>query len=192
MSEKAKIISLRIEKGCSGEVDKSQWRKESIALEVDVSSLKDTFEVEKVIKFCQDYLEKQLIQHPESIRSHSPAQQTQPTKSDTQPSEQGKPVWTAEMVKQLDGCPWQTYKKQPAGPGQRAWIKNPGHFTDYVCDRVDLLNQLAKTIAASPLSKATKAGSTRLVRMEGMEYSFSINMEDGIAKHLFIQREPVK
>ncbi len=76
---------------------------------------------------------------------------------------------------ELDECPWLTYKKNPAGPGKAAWIKNPAHFEHF--DAPKVLWELVKAMEGEKDHKLV---------LGDMEYVF------GGKEGQFINRKPTK
>ncbi len=76
---------------------------------------------------------------------------------------------------ELDECPWQTYQKNPAGPGKVAWIKNPAHFERFEAPKV-----------LWELVKAMESDRGQALVIGDMQYSF------GGDKGQFINRKTAK
>jgi len=154
-----KIVKLHVEKGKSMQIGEKEWRKTTYGLEADVSDVPSPDELEKLrldLSFqIDDWLgqEKQL---EDVVRSDIPE------------------IDLAE----LDACPWQTYKKQPAKPGHVAWIKNPTHFEHF--DAPPVLWELVK---------ALEGAKDRTLVLGACEYSFS--GKNDLQDH-FLSRKPVK
>ena len=75
----------------------------------------------------------------------------------------------------LDEAGWTSYKtKQPAKPGEAAWIKNPAHFTTFEAPQV--IYELVKGL--------TQAKGNRL-QLGNCTYFFS-------GEKKFVTRQPVK
>lgn len=141
------------------------WEKKYLEFEIDTSSCKDDLEVEKVVKRTEGFID-QLLQRPDY-----PAEATS-----------GLGIPKIDLA-ELDDCPWQTYQKKPAKPGQPAWIKNPVQFTGWQ-DPPKVLIELVKALH--------KTEDKKLI-LGDVEYSFSgKDKETGDPKPMFISRQPVK
>lgn len=165
MSEnKGLILKATIGKGQSIERD-GVWEKRYIELEVDTSSCPDALKVEETVKRTEAIID-QLLQ-----TSDYPPEATS-----------GLGIPKIDLA-DLDECPWQTFQKKPAKPGQRAWIKNPVQFTGWQ-DPPKVLIELVKAL--------NRTEDKKLV-LGDVEYSFSGKDKDtGEPKPMFIQRTPVK
>lgn len=162
-----KIVKLHVEKGLTFQVDDKTWSKSAYRLEADLSDGPSPDELEKLRLDLSFKIDDWLGQE-----KHIP---------------QSKPLQPEEVVRsdipqldlaELDECPWQTYKKQPAKPGQVAWIKNPTFWEHF--DATPVLWELVKAVEG--------AKDQKLV-LGDMEYNFG-GKDD--MKDRFINRKPVK
>lgn len=146
------VTKLTVEMGRTVQQSETEWSKRSYALELEVKS--DVRDVVEKAKAEAEQLVDSWLSEPEP------------------------PVFIPHIdLAELDACPWQTYRtKEPAKPGQTAWIKNPVEFTSWK-DPPNVLLQLVKALKRSPDEKLV---------LGKMEYSFSGD------KKQFIGRKPVK
>lgn len=150
-----KVTKLTVGLGTTIQQSETEWTKQSYGLELEVNSnMKDI--VEKA-KAEAEQLEKSWLSEP------------------TLPSAEIPQIDIGE----LNACEWLTFKKEPAKPGQAAWVKNPIEFTNWA-NPPNVLLQLAKALKRNPDEKLV---------LGDMEYSFS--GKGDMAKH-FISRKPVK
>jgi len=179
-----------LEKGLVNRAVVGKWNEaktEYRELEVDTSSCKDHLEVESVVRRTAALVDKMLLDLPMSRETREKewrqeVQQRQDGTTITIPSEEA-----------LNKLPWKRYDRSDAGPGERAWIQNPSHFSTFECEGMNDLLQLVKCLDGSPVHKMLKAGEVPVLRVEGMEYSYSFGKADGgKPERIFITREPVK
>ena len=150
-----KVTKLTVGLGTTIQQGEKEWIKQSYGLEVEVSS------------DVRDIVEKAKAEAEQLVRSWL--------------SEPSLPPAEIPQVDigELNACEWLTFKKEPAKPGQAAWVKNPVEFTSWT-NPPNVLLQLVKAMKRSPDEKLV---------LGDMEYSFSGKGE--MAKH-FISRKPVK
>jgi len=150
-----KIIKLTVGLGTTIQQNEKEWTKQSCGLEVEVNS-----DVRAIV-------EKAFVEASQLARSCL-----------SEP-----PLPPAEIpqvdIGELNDCEWLTFKKEPAKPGQAAWVKNPIEFTTWA-NPPNVLLQLAKALKRSQDEKLV---------LGDMEYSFS---GKGDMKNHFISRKPVK
>jgi hypothetical protein len=150
-----KVTRLTVALGTTIQQSETEWGKQSYGLEVEVNS--DVRDIVEKAKAEAEQLERSWLAEP--------------------------PLPSAEIpqidIAELNACEWLTFKKEPAKPGQAAWVKNPIEFTNWA-NPPNVLLQLAKTLKRSPDEKLV---------LGDMEYSFS--GKGDMAKH-FISRKPVK
>ena len=149
---------LHVEKGRTTQVDDNHWIKTAYRLEADVSDVPSPDELEKLRLDLEFKIDDWLQQagYPEAKSLGIP-------KID---------------LAELDACGWQTYQKEPAQPGQTAWIKNPVYFT-----------QFEAAPALLELVKALERTEDRKLVLGDMEYGFSGKND---VKDHFISRKPAK
>jgi len=148
-----KVTKLTVGIGTTIQQGEKEWTKQSYGLEVEVNS------------DAKDIVEKAKAEAEQLVRSWL-----------AEP-----PLPPAEIpqvdIGELNACEWVTFKtKQPAKPGQAAWIKNPVEFTSWTNPPNVLLE----------LVKAMKRSSDEKLVLGDMKYVFSGD------KKQFIQRKPVK
>jgi hypothetical protein len=150
-----KVTKLSVGFGTTIQQSEIEWSKQNYGVEVEVSS------------DVRDIVEKAKAEAEQLVRSWLT-----------------EPVLPATGIPQVDidelnACEWLTFKKEPAKPGQAAWVKNPIEFTNWA-NPPNVLLQLAKALKRNPDEKLV---------LGDMEYSFS--GKGDMAKH-FISRKPVK
>jgi hypothetical protein len=148
-----KVTKLTVGIGTTIQQGEKEWTKQSYGLEVEVNS------------DAKDIVEKAKAEAEQLVRSWL--------------SEPSLPPAEIPQVDigELNACEWVTFKtKQPAKPGQAAWIKNPVEFTSWTNPPNVLLE----------LVKAMKRSSDEKLVLGDMKYVFSGD------KKQFIQRKPVK
>jgi hypothetical protein len=109
-----------------------------------------------------------------------------------QPNGTSTHVPTEEALNRL---PWLRYDKSIAGPGERAWIKNPEQFADFKCEGVNDLLHLVLALKAIATKKHTSQGAVPTLSVDGMEYSFTLRRKkEGDKEYvpLFVTREVAK
>lgn len=150
-----KVTKLTVGLGTTIQQGEKEWTKQSYGLEVEVNS------------DVKDIVEKAKAEAEQLVRSWL-----------SEP-----PLPPAEIpqidIGELNACEWQTFKKEPARPGQAAWVKNPIAFSSWK-DPPNVLLQLVKAMKRSPDEKLV---------LGDMEYSYS--GKGDMAKH-FISRRPTK
>lgn len=154
------IVKLYVEKGRTTQIDDTHWNKTKYGLEADVSDVTSEDALEKLrldLGFKIDDWLQQAGYPPEAM------------------SALGIPNID---IAELDACEWQTYKKEPAKPGQAAWIKNPAYFTQFEAPPVLL-----------ELVEALKRTKDEKLVLGDMTYSFS---GKGDMKDAFVSRKPAK
>jgi hypothetical protein len=164
----------------------NQTKTEYREVEVDTSNCKDTFEVEVVSRRAADLVDKMLLNPPLSRETRQDEQRAQ------QPNGTSTHIPSEEALNRL---PWQRYDKSAAGPGEQGWIRNPEEFPTFKCEGMNDLLLLVVALKASTEKKQTKQGLVPLVRVGGMEYSFTLrrkNVGDSGYSPLFVTREVAK
>lgn len=150
-----KVTKLTVGLGTTIQQSETEWTKQSFGLEVEVNS--DVTDVVEKAKAEAEQLVRSWLSEP------------------TLPSAEIPQIDIGE----LNACEWLTFKKEPAKPGQAAWIKNPVEFTSWA-NPPNVLLQLVKAMKRSPDEKLV---------LGDMEYSFS---GTGDMKNHFISRRPIK
>jgi len=150
-----KVAKLTVTLGTTIQQGEKEWTKQSYGLEVEVSS------------DVRDIVEKAKAEAEQLVRSWL-AEPTLPPAEIPQVD-----------IGELNACEWLTFKKEPAKPGQAAWVKNPVEFTNWQ-NPPNVLLELVKAMKRSPDEKLV---------LGDMEYSFSGKGET--VKH-FISRRPLK
>lgn len=160
-----KIVKLHVEKGKMIQVDDKTWSKSAYRLEADVSDVTN-----------KDGLEKTRLDLAFTIDDWLQQEQHTPENLDAATVDTSK-IPNLDLA-ELNACPWQTYSKQPAKPGQVAWIKNPEKFERF--DAPPVLQELAKALR-------TIDGKELVLGDMSYELSGKDDMKDS-----FIKRAPVK
>jgi hypothetical protein len=150
-----KVTKLTVALGTTIQQSETEWGKRSYGLEVEVNS--DVKDIVEKAKAEAEQLERSWLTEPALPATGIPQVD----------------------IDELNACEWLTFKKEPAKPGQAAWIKNPVEFTNWQ-NPPDVLLQLVK---------AMKRSSDEKLVLGDVEYSFS--GKDDMVKH-FISRKPVK
>jgi len=150
-----KVAKLTVALGTTIQNSESEWTKQSYGVEVEVNS------------DVKDIVEKAKAEAEQLVRSWL----SEPTLP---------PAEIPQVdIGELNACEWLTFKKEPAKPGQAAWVKNPIEFTNWQ-NPPNVLLQLVKAMKRSPDEKLV---------LGDMEYTFS---GKGDMKNHFISRKPVK
>lgn len=150
-----KVTKLSVGFGTTIQQSETEWSKQNYGVEVEVSS------------DVRDIVEKAKAEAEQLVRSWL-----------TEPALPATGIPQVD-IDELNACEWLTFKKEPAKPGQAAWVKNPIEFTNWA-NPPNVLLQLAKALKRGPDEKLV---------LGDMEYSFS---GKGDMKNHFISRRPVK
>ena len=150
-----KVTKLTVALGTTIQHSETEWSKQSYGVEIEVNS------------DVKDIVEKAKAEAEQLVRSWL-----------AEPSLPSAEIPQID-IGELNACEWLTFKKQPAKPGQAAWVKNPVEFTSWQ-NPPNVLLQLAKAMKRSPDEKLV---------LGDMEYSFS---GKGDMKNHFISRRPLK
>jgi hypothetical protein len=150
-----KVTKLTVTLGTTVQQSETEWGKQSYGLEVEVNS--DIRDIVEKAKAEAEQLERSWLAEPTLPHAEIPQID----------------------IGELNACEWLTFKKEPAKPGQAAWVKNPIEFTSWT-NPPNVLLQLAK---------AMKRSTDEKLVLGDMEYSFS---GKGDMKNHFISRKPVK
>lgn len=105
-----KIIEVHVERGRTIQTGEKEWNKTSYRLVADVSDVASEDEIEKLKQDLAFKIEDWL------------GQERVPVDVENIPRVD---------IAELNDCGWQTFKKEPAKPGQAAWIRNPVQFTSW-------------------------------------------------------------
>ena len=150
-----KVTKLTVTLGNTVQHGDKEWTKQSYGLELDVNS-NDVNIVERARLEAEQIVNSWLREPPV-------------THVDVPDID----------IAELDKCPWTTYQdKQPAKPGQAAWVRNPG-----------LTNWKDAPAVLFTLVNALNMASDHKLVLGEMEYAFS--GKDDVKDH-FVSRKPVK
>jgi len=159
LTQKPIIVQLKVGKGLSVQVAEGRWRKVYYGMIVDVQSA-DLQEVEEANNMAEAVIDKLISKHTGAAKPSSPT-----------------PIPLHDIpdldIAEIQDAGWLTYQKNPCGPGQAGWVKNPVEFTSWK-DPPQVLLRLVKAIHKTP--------DKRLV-LGDMEYYLNKK---------FINRSPVK
>lgn len=176
-----------LEKGLVSHVTVGKWNEaktEYREVQVDTSECKTAAEVEALERRASMMVDKMLLAPPLSreTREKEWRQERQDGTSVAIPSQEA-----------LDRLPWKRYDKTDAPPSERAWIHNPTHFSTFTCEGMPTLLQLVKCLDGSPVHKLLKGGEVPILRVGGMEYSYSFGKTNGEKpERVFVTREPIQ
>jgi hypothetical protein len=150
-----KVTKLTVSLGNTVQHGDKEWTKQSYGLEVEVNS--DVVDVVEKARLEAEQILNSWLREPPVTHVDVP---------DIDIAELGK-------------CPWTTYSdKQPAKPGQAAWVRNP-----------ELTNWKDAPAVLFALVRALNRAQDHKLVLGEIEYAFS--GKDDVKDH-FVSRKPVK